>query len=243
MCLCVLMLGDVHEASGALLSSSQTSSRQPSASRDTTSLRGIPIVEVAPPPTGDRLALLLTGDGGWAAFDRDLARELTARSIAVIGFDLQAFLREQKTPDATAAAAWTAIRAYLERWHRTRIIVVGYSRGADLAPFVVRRVPADLAAHVALMTMLAPDTYTRFKVTRMDLIFTHRRPDDLPLLPELRALPSVRILCIKTDRPDLSGCDQLAGLDARTLTIPGGHHFGNDFKRIASLIDDESVRH
>ena len=201
------------------------------------------MVEVAPPQSGDRLAVLLTGDGGWATFDRDLARDLVARHIAVIGFDLERFLREQKSPDVTAAAVWKALRGYSERWHRPRLLVVGYSRGGDLAPFIVRRVPTDLAESLALMTMLAPDTYTRFKVTRMDLLFTRRRTDDLPLHPELRGMPPVRVLCIKPDGHEASACDQLDGLDARILTMPGGHHFGGDTKRIAALIDDESTRH
>ena len=219
-----------------------SSSPHPS-SRDTTLTRGLPLVQVALPSSGDRLAVVLTGDGGWARFDRDLAKDLVARGIAVIGFNLQDFLREQKTPDSTATAVWQALRAYGDQWHRPRLLVIGYSRGADVAPFVTARVPADLKSRLVLTALIAPDTHTRFHVTRLDLIFTRRRADDFPLLPQLRALADSRLLCIRPEGKDASACDQLDGLNARSVLIGGVHHFDGDTPRIAALIDQESVSH
>jgi type IV secretory pathway VirJ component len=41
------------------------------------------------------------------------------------------------------------IRQYLAAWNKSRVLLVGYSFGADTLPFIVNRLPADLRPAVA----------------------------------------------------------------------------------------------
>lgn len=47
----------------------------------------LPLVNVAARQPGNTLAILLTGDGGWADLDRTLSSALAAHGITVIGWD------------------------------------------------------------------------------------------------------------------------------------------------------------
>src|SRR5215211_6085592 len=99
--------------------------------------RAVPPLPLIPVPVsggGELLVVLLTGDGGWAPADRALTRELTARGVPVIGLDAPAYLARQRRPDELAQDLARVIRHYLRAWGRERVVVVGYSRGADLAP-------------------------------------------------------------------------------------------------------------
>ncbi|HEY4574832.1 MAG TPA: AcvB/VirJ family lysyl-phosphatidylglycerol hydrolase, partial [Thermoanaerobaculia bacterium] len=59
-------------------------------------VKGVPLVEVpASPSSGrDEMAVLLTGDGGWAVTDRGLSEALAKGGIPVVGWNsLRYFLR------------------------------------------------------------------------------------------------------------------------------------------------------
>src|SRR3954452_9325833 len=59
-------------------------------------VKGVPLVEVpASPASGrDEMAVLLTGDGGWAVTDRGLSEALAKGGIPVVGWNsLRYFLR------------------------------------------------------------------------------------------------------------------------------------------------------
>ena len=48
------------------------------------------------------MAILLTGDGGWAEIDKELAKMLSAQGIPVVGFDSLSYFWKARTPVATS---------------------------------------------------------------------------------------------------------------------------------------------
>ncbi len=65
----------------------------------------LPITDI-PPTKGDahRIAIIITGDGGWAGLDRGVADALNADGVRVIGFSTLKFFWHKQTPDAAAEA-------------------------------------------------------------------------------------------------------------------------------------------
>src|SRR5262245_36159766 len=68
----------------------------------------LPLVRVPAPPGEAPLVLLLTGDGDWAAFVRDLANGVAARGAPVLGFKSRSYLSTPRTPEESAAALQAA---------------------------------------------------------------------------------------------------------------------------------------
>jgi type IV secretory pathway VirJ component len=56
------------------------------------------------------LAVMLTGDGGWAAIDKRIADDLAERGVAVVGFDSRSYLMKARTPGEAAAGGARVIR-------------------------------------------------------------------------------------------------------------------------------------
>ena len=52
--------------------------------------------------------------------------------------------RAERTPEESARALEGVIRAYKLRWHKDKVILIGYSRGADALPFMISRLPNDV---------------------------------------------------------------------------------------------------
>ncbi|MHB1239295.1 MAG: AcvB/VirJ family lysyl-phosphatidylglycerol hydrolase, partial [Gammaproteobacteria bacterium] len=66
-------------------------------------LKGLPLVEVpAAKDTGDTLGVVISGDGGWAGIDRQLAEQLAAEGIPVVGLDSLQYFWNRRTPDGAA---------------------------------------------------------------------------------------------------------------------------------------------
>jgi type IV secretory pathway VirJ component len=201
-----------------------------------------PVVEV-PADSGHTVALLLTGDGGWARGDRALARELVRGGVAVLALDTRAYLRAaRRTPDGTARDAAQILEHYAALWHRDRLVLVGYSRGADLAPFLVSRWPAELRSRLALLALVGFADHANFEFHWQDLVHDGRRTSDLPTRPELERIRGTRVLCVyATDEKD-SLCPSLDPSLARIGHILGGHVLDDSTGAAAGALVLEALR-
>jgi type IV secretory pathway VirJ component len=204
---------------------------------DAGGMSGLPVVEVPARAAGSgTLAVMLTGDGDWAAIDRAIAADLSQHGVAVVGLNMRAYLSRRRTPDETADDVARLARHYMAAWQRSRVVLIGYSRGADIAPFVANRLPADLRPHLALVALLGPSTYANFEFHWADLLGNVTRPDDLPTPPELARLKGTRVVCIYGTGEQDSLC---RAADPRSVTLvprDGQHHFDGDFRALGDLI-------
>ena len=209
---------------------------------DSASVRGLPLIEAPTRRAGRVLAILLTGDGGWAEIDRSVARVLTDSGIPVVGLDSRSYLSNRRTPDEAARDVARVARHYLAQWGRDRLILVGYSRGADMLPFVTTRLPADLRSRLTGVAMLGLDTEASFQFHLIDIFRDVHRKGDLPILPELERLRGTPMLCVYGTGEDHSACRDADSTLLSRFTRNGDHHFDGDYLAIARLILD-TFRH
>jgi type IV secretory pathway VirJ component len=89
-------------------------------------LGNLPLIEVpAEKSESDSLAVILTGDGGWAGLDRALASDLASRGIPTVGFSTLQYFWKARTPEETGTDLDRVLRHYLERWHKSHALVIG----------------------------------------------------------------------------------------------------------------------
>jgi len=200
------------------------------------SVHGLPLIEIPTRRSGDALAVFLTGDGGFAELDKQIAQVLADSGIAVVALDTRAYLWQHRTPEETARDVARVARHYAEAWHRERIILAGYSHGADILPFAADRLPTDVASHVSLLAMLGLGTGASFQFHFADLLRDIRRKTDLPILPELQKLRGHPMLCIYGTEEDNSGCRDADSTLIARHPLPGDHHFDRAYATIAGII-------
>jgi type IV secretory pathway VirJ component len=231
------LLGTATLAGPSCAASNAGAERDSLAAPSPTSVADLPLVEVPAVGRRDVLAILLTGDGGWAELDRVVARTLAEHDVAVVGLDSRAYLSRRRTPEATADAVARVARHYAAAWGRDSVVLVGYSRGADILPFVVDRLPPDVRPHVALVAMLGLARGAGFHFHWADLLRETSRPDDLPVLPELERLRgTVPMLCIYGAEEKESGCRDADPTLVERVERTGGHHFDGDYASLAGEI-------
>jgi type IV secretory pathway VirJ component len=199
-----------------------------------TELTGLPIVEVPAKRPGATLAILISGDGGWAGIDKHVAASLVDQGIAVVGLDSLRYFWKERTPQSTADDVDRIVRHYMDEWDRNDVVLIGYSQGADILPFVVNRLPAQTRARVRLAAMLGLGERAAFEFHLANWLSGD--DDGLPIAPELQRMSDIRGLCVYSDEEDESSCPDAASATLRAISLPGGHHFGGDYDRVAALI-------
>jgi type IV secretory pathway VirJ component len=185
----------------------------------------------AAPARAGVVVLVLSGEGGWRAFDEQLARWLADDGYWVGGFDcLHYFWKAQddrvalavdvrKVVDALAGAAGSTASP--------RVIFAGYSFGADLAPWIAGAPPRD--PRIAGLVMIGPDRRgsLEFRITElMGMTPKNHLFDTASALADAKAIP---VLFVHGAADDSSDAPALAaGFAGRKelAVIPSAtHHF------------------
>jgi len=217
----------------------QVAGPQPPLPPDVPQVKDLPLIEARAATAAERpvLGLLVSGDGGWAGIDQSLAAALNAEGIAVIGLDSLRYFWTRRTPQETTDAVARALRHYMAKWNKTEIVLIGYSRGADVMPFIARLLPEDLKARTRLVALVAASKEAEFEVHVTDL-FGGGGGKASPTLPELEAIQGQAVLCVYGDEEaDESVCPSIRAFrGVRVLELSGGHHFGGNYDAVAKAV-------
>ncbi|HSX60201.1 MAG TPA: AcvB/VirJ family lysyl-phosphatidylglycerol hydrolase [Tahibacter sp.] len=198
----------------------------------------LPLTDVAPTAAANgRIAIVLTGDGGWAGLDQGVADALAADGVRVIGFSTLKFFWKQRTPDEAAAAVARVVGHYAARNPDARFALVGYSFGASLVPVVFNRLPEAARGMIDLQFMISPDDEAVFEIKVGDWFGGAQHDGALPIAPEL-AKATTPAVCLHGADEDDSPCPKLAGDKVTSLDLPGGHHYDGDYAAIGKLVLD-----
>ena len=200
-------------------------------------LGDLPVIEV-PARDGtapsDAFAVLMSGDGGWAGLDQDIAAALSQKGIPVVGLDSLRYYWTARTPDGLAEDTDRMIRYYLTHFGKKRALLIGYSQGADVLPFAVNRLPQATKVQVALMAILGMSEHALFEFHVSSWI-----SDDTsgpPTLPEVQRVIGVPVLCIYGEDEHDSLCPKLDAAKFKIVKVKGGHHFNGDYAALADQI-------
>jgi type IV secretory pathway VirJ component len=207
---------------------------RPAAATATPGIGDLPLQEVHAAGAAVEFALLLTGDGGWAGLDQELAARLAANGVPTVALNSLKYFWTERTPEQTTRDVERVLRHYLDAWHAQRVLMIGYSFGADVLPFVANRLPPDLRAKVASVSLLGLDARASFEVH----IAAWVGGDDggPPTRPELAALKELPVLCIYGEGESDSVCPELAAGNVTHEQIGKGHHFSGDYALLADRI-------
>jgi type IV secretory pathway VirJ component len=227
----------VAPASGSLRSRYDAALKDIEAEQKRSGVADLPLVEaIAPNPAGKIFAVLYSGDGGWRDLDRSLAGLLVARGISVVGVDVLRYYWRSKQPDITARDLARIMQHYERKWGDDQVILIGFSFGANVIPFMVNRLPADQRARIKLVTLLSPERTTAFQVSPAGWV--GKSADAIiPIEPELKALSTIRLQCVYgEDEGQDSLCTTATARRFDIIRKPGGHHFDNKYEQLADAI-------
>jgi type IV secretory pathway VirJ component len=201
------------------------------------SLSDLPLVTVPPQSGGtvsDTFAIILSGDGGWAGLDKDVAAALAATGIPVIGLDSLRYFWSARTPEGLAHDIDRITQYYLKKLGKERVLLIGYSQGADVLPFAVNHLSDATRAHVALTAVMGMSEHALFEFHMTSWVSDDNSgPATLPEVDKIRGIP---VLCIYGEDETDTLCPKLDPHKTTIVKLKGGHHFDGDYANLARII-------
>lgn len=127
-------------------------------STDSELIDNLPLILV--PASGNRnlpLVFFISGDGGWISLVQGVSKELTLEGMPVVGLDSQKYFWQKKDPILASQVFSKVIQEYLQRWERKSFILVGYSFGASIIPFITNNLSMQLKEQLEGVYCIPPE--------------------------------------------------------------------------------------
>ena len=176
----------------------------------------------------------MSGDGGWADLDQGVANELARRGIPVVGISSLKYFWTARKPEELAGDIARVAQHYMQSWSKDRFLIVGYSFGADVAPFVPHNLPPDAAGKLAGVALIAPSRNATFEFHVSEWLGV--APSGPPTAPEIASLRPTPVACLYGADDEESVCPDLAKGDATIVKLRGDHHLDGNYNGIADAI-------
>ena len=187
------------------------------------------------------VVLLISGDGGWYGFEQSIADNFATQGIPTVGLDSKKYFWKRRTPEETASDMAKALNFYGKEWGRNKFILIGYSLGAELVPFIVNRLPDEIKTKIESVVLLSPATNTDFEIHISNMLGIGNRQNTYYTIDEITKLQSITTLIIfgegeKTQIPEL-----LKGTSIMIRKLPGDHHYKFNLPLIMQTMKESKV--
>ncbi len=188
------------------------------------------------------MAFFISGDGGWYSFEQDLSDHLAEAGVPTVGLDAKKYFWNRRTPEESARDIANVLSHFSERWQKNKILLIGYSLGAELMPFIYEQLPLEIRNKVEKMIMLSPGAYTDFEIHITNMIGIGNYENSYNVVEALKRISSLtQILIITGDEEDSFMPADLSGTGINFATVPGDHHYNNDSFEIFDLLKENKV--
>ena len=186
--------------------------------------------------TTQTLAILITGDGGWAEIDKNIAKILAEKGIPTVALDALSYFWKARTPEETTQDIETIIEEYLLKWNKQKVILIGYSFGADALPFIANNLTEDNKKRLALIALLGMGKTAAFEFRLSSWMNADKDSSRLPLLPEVEKMKWANSICIYGLDDPAANCLPIAELGVKTISMTGDHHFDEKYEELVQHI-------
>lgn len=187
---------------------------------------------------GDYLVVFISGDGGWTDFDQQTVDAFAVLGAPVVGLDALKYFWEKKSPSQLANDITRIIETYAAEWKKQKVILVGYSFGADVMSFAYNRLPENLRRNVTAMGLLSPSKDTDFEIHVSNLLNFDGSGKGLSVPSEINRVEGTRVVCFFGKQEEDTPVKAISPRRTKIIYLPGGHHYINSFGIIASELSE-----
>lgn len=140
------------------------------------------------------LVVYFSSDGGWHMYDKKLTDSLCTYHIPLLGINSEKFFRRRKTPQQTLDSILPYIELNLKKYNCKKVILAGYSFGAEVIPFLYNLMSDEWKNKVEFMVLLSPSSTSDFKIHLFDQIGIHCRNEPYDVLGAMMKIDNKKIM-------------------------------------------------
>lgn len=195
-------------------------------------LKQIPVTEYYAKGKPDYFVILYTGDGGWRQLDVQLAKFFNSKYIPLVGIDSRSYFWSRKSKKQIGNDLRLIMNKYRAKWKKDKVVLIGYSFGADISPFAYVNIPEKRRKEIKKIILVAPSEHAQFEIKLISYLYTPT--DGAPVKKEIDQIDSKKLYVICDDNENAL-CNQLNNHVEHTF-LGGGHHFNSNYKKLQALV-------
>jgi len=196
----------------------------------------ITIVPSSTKSASSPMAFIISGDGGWTSFDQLVAEELAEKGISVVGLDAQKYFWEEKTPEETTLDITKAVVHYMQQWNKQSFILVGYSFGACVVPFIANRFSPALKSALHSVFSISPDERADFEIHISDMLSLGTSDNHYNVLTEIDKMKNIPLFCFFGDEEDAQTRIRFMQNKIKVITLKGDHGYDGNAGNLANEV-------
>jgi type IV secretory pathway VirJ component len=180
----------------------------------------------------------ISGDAGFNTFSKTLGENLHAFGYDVFALNTKNYFWNKKTPQKTSSDIEHYINKQLKGRKNQHVILLGFSFGADVTPFVYNRFTDDLKNKVQKVFIIGPSKSNDFKI-HLEEYFGQDIKGSLEVIPEINRMNDVPVMVVLSDFEFAHFPYQKITLknNYQMKHIAGDHHYGGNTKMLADFIN------
>ncbi|AHF15049.1 virulence factor [Niabella soli DSM 19437] len=181
------------------------------------------------------LVLYISGDGGFNTFTNGFCASVNKKGYTVTALNSRSYFWSKISPEQAAAA----ISAYIDDAFKSRagqqLILLGYSFGGDVSPFIINRLSASAKKHLASVILMDPSTSTDFEIHVSDM-WGKPKKRSMDVIAEINKMGNHKTAIILGEDGKDFPLRSVSLKNFRSERLPGGHHFAGNTDGLAATI-------
>lgn len=182
------------------------------------------------------IILYISGDGGLNDFSKNLCAGIHANGYSVTALNARSYFWDKKTPEQTTLDIAVYLTKKLSERSNQQVILIGYSFGADVMPFIVNRLENSLAAKLQNVVLLSPSGSTDFEIHWSDLLGGGKKRS-LDVLAEINRMKVNKLTTIFGSDENDFPVSQIKIEHHTNYILTGGHHYAGNTADLVKLLE------
>ena len=177
----------------------------------------------------------ISGDGGFNNFSTGLCGAFNKSGYDVASLNARSYFWDKKTPEEAAAAICNFLSGIFIARTNQQFVLVGYSFGADVMPFIINHLNDDIKKRLTTTVMLSPSSSTDFEIHIFDLLGGNRKRS-MDVVAEINKLLVPKLVTIFGRDEDDFPVSNIHLKNHTNLVLAGGHHYDKNTEQAGAAI-------
>ena len=177
----------------------------------------------------------ISGDGGYTSFSEDVCAAINKAGYKVTSLNSKSYFDDQKTPQQTTDDIVSYLSEQFNKRKDQQFILIGYSFGADITPFVINLFPDSIKRKLISVVLLSPSTSTDFETHVWDKLGLKKKRS-MDVVAEVNKLGAIKTTIILGNDDDDFPINNIKLKNYVHELLPGGHHYEGNTDEVARTI-------
>lgn len=177
----------------------------------------------------------ITGDGGFNSFSTDLSTAINNAGYPITSLNAKSYFWQKKTAEQTSSDIVNYLEIQLKKRKNQQIVLVGYSFGADVIPFIVNKLPESMKKKLINVVLLSPSTSTDFEIHYSDMLGTPKK-SSMDVVAEINKMGNQKTFILFGNDENGFPDKEIVLKNVVITSLIGGHHYDGNTAEVAKII-------